>query len=182
MAIASLVDEIEKEFKRHRYVLLSEELTESDRERFSHMMNYKAETVEYAKALEFLSACLTQYHGKRTIILIDEYDVPLENAHFSGFYDEMIGFIHSLFESALKTNINLEYAVIAGCLRISRESIFTGLNNLDIYSIMSPRYADAFGFMEEEVKEMLSFYSSVGKKWILSGRYNSPWKNGFHIL
>lgn len=158
MAVASLVDEIAKEFKRHRYVLLSEELTENDRERFLAIMEHKAEEIEHVKALEFLSACLTQYHDKRTIILIDEYDVPLENAHFTGFYDKMIGFIRSLFESALKTNINLEFAVITGCLRISRESIFTGLNNLDIYSIMSPRYADAFGFTESEVKEMLSFY------------------------
>ncbi len=158
MAAASLVDEIAKEFKRHRYVLSSEKLTPNDRERFTAMMNYKAETIEYAKALEFLSACLTQYHGTRTVILIDEYDVPLENAHFAGFYDLMTGFVRSVFESALKTNINLEFAVITGCLRISRESIFTGLNNLDIYSIMNPRYADAFGFTEEEVKELLSFY------------------------
>lgn len=158
MAIASLVDEIAKEFKRHRYVLCSEKLTANDQERFAAIMNYKAETIEYAKALEFLSACLTQYHSNRTIILIDEYDVPLENAYFEGFYDKMIGFIRSLFESALKTNINLEFAVITGCLRISRESIFTGLNNLDIYSIMTPRYADAFGFTEEEVKEILSYY------------------------
>lgn len=158
MAAASLVDEIAKEFKRHRYVLSSEKLTPNDRERFTAMMNYKAETIEYAKALEFLSACLTQYHGTRTVILIDEYDVPLENAHFAGFYDLMTGFVRSVFESALKTNINLEFAIITGCLRISRESIFTGLNNLDIYSIMNPRYADAFGFTEEEVKELLSFY------------------------
>lgn len=158
MAAASLVDEIAKEFKRHRYVLSSEKLTPNDRERFTATMNYKAETIEYAKALEFLSACLTQYHGTRTVILIDEYDVPLENAHFAGFYDLMTGFVRSLFESALKTNINLEFAIITGCLRISRESIFTGLNNLDIYSIMNPRYADAFGFTEKEVKELLSFY------------------------
>lgn len=164
MAVASLVDEIAKEFKRHRYVLLSEELTENDRERFLAIMEHKAEEIEHAKALEFLSACLTQYHDKRTIVLIDEYDVPLENAHFAGFYDKMIGFIRSLFESVLKTNINLEFAVITGCLRISRESIFAGLNNLDIYSIMSPRYADAFGFTESEVKEMLSFYD-LGDKF-----------------
>ena len=158
MAIASLVDEIAKEFKRHRYVLTSETLTENDRERFEAMMDRKAEEIEYAKALDFLCACLTQYHNQKTIVLIDEYDVPLENAHFEGFYDKMIGFIRSLLESALKTNPNLEFAVITGCLRISRESIFTGLNNLEIHSIISPWYADAFGFTQLEVKEMLSFY------------------------
>lgn len=100
MAITSLMDEIAKEFKRHRYVLSSKELTENDCERFMVLMNRKAEAIEYAKALEFLSACLTQYHVKRTIILIDEYDVPLENAHFEGFYEKMTGFIRSLFESA----------------------------------------------------------------------------------
>lgn len=163
MAIASLVDEIAKEFKRHRYVLSSEALTENDRERFAAMMNRKAEEIEYAKALDFLSACLARCHNKRTIILLDEYDVPLENAHFEGFYDRMIGFIRSLFESALKTNSNLEFAVITGCLRISRESIFTGLNNLEIYSILNPWFADAFGFTEEEVKEILFFYGLEDK-------------------
>ena len=163
MAVASMKDEIAKEFKRHRYLLRSEKLTEGDRRRFMDVMNYEAEAVEYAKALEFLSACLAQYHGSRTIILIDEYDVPLENAWFSGFYDEMIGFVRSLFESAMKTNINLEFAVITGCLRISRESIFTGLNNMSTHSIISPRYADDFGFTEEEVGELLSTYGLVDK-------------------
>lgn len=185
MAIASLVDEITKEFKRHRYVLSSDALTENDRERFTVMMNHKAKEVEYAKALDFLSACLTQYHKKRTIILIDEYDVPLENAHFEGFYEKMIGFIRSLFESALKSNLNLEFAVITGCLRISRESIFTGLNNLEIHSIVSAWYADMFGFTETEVKEMLSFYNleekfSEVKNWYDGYRFGkmdiyNPW-------
>lgn len=158
MAIDSLVDEISKEFKRHRYVLSSEALTENDCERFTDMMNRKAKEIEYVKAFDFLSACLRQYHNRKAIILIDEYDVPLENAYFEGFYDKMTGFIRSLFESALKTNMNLEFAAITGCLRISRESIFTGLNNLEIHSIMSPWYADTFGFTEAEVEEMLSFY------------------------
>lgn len=185
MAIASLVDEIAKEFKRHRYVLLGGKLTENDCERFAVLMNRKAEEIEYAKALEFLSDCLTQYHAKQTIILIDEYDVPLENAYFEGFYEKMTGFVRSLFESALKTNLNLEFAVITGCLRISRESIFTGLNNLEIHSVISPWYADAFGFLELEVKEMLSFYHlddkfEEVKKWYDGYRFGkmdiyNPW-------
>ena len=109
------------------------------------------------------SRCLEKYHGRKTIILIDEYDVPLENAWFAGFYDEMIGFIRSLFESALKTNDALEFAVITGCLRISRESIFTGLNNLEINSVMGPEYGDAFGFTEAEIQEMLAYYELEDK-------------------
>ena len=121
-------------------------------------MNREADRIDYAKSLEFLSYCLSLYAGKNTIILIDEYDVPLENAYFEGFYKEMTDFVRSLFESALKTNPHLEFAVITGCLRISRESIFTGLNNLDIFSVLSPDFSDSFGFTEQEVKTILQDY------------------------
>ena len=124
MAYQSLIDEVVKEYERHRYVLKGEMLLDSTKEKYRLIMERKAEPAAYAKGLEFLSACLKEYHGKNTIILIDEYDVPLENAHFAGFYDEMIGFIRSLFESALKTNDNLEFAVVTGCLRISKESSY----------------------------------------------------------
>lgn len=156
MAYRCLVDEIAKEYKRHIYILSCENLLENDRERFKTIMNRDGEKSDYATALEFLSFCLMKYHNQKVIILIDEYDVPLENSYLRGFYEEMISFIRSLFESALKTNSNLEFAVITGCLRISRESIFTGLNNLGIYSILSNQYADSFGFTEAEVKELLS--------------------------
>ena len=113
---------------------------------------------EYVKAFAFLSECLFKYHGEKAIILIDEYDVPLENAYFEGFYDEMIDFIRSLFESALKTNPYLEKSVITGYLRISKESIFTGLNNLKVDSVLHTEYGDSFGFTESEVEEMLAYY------------------------
>lgn len=87
------------------------------------------------------------------IILVDEYDVPLESAYFTGYYEEMVSFIRSLFESAFKTNASLEFAVITGCLRISKESIFTGMNNLEIISILSRNYDEYYGFTEEEVKK-----------------------------
>ncbi len=157
------MDEIVKEYKRHAYILSWDGISENDKTRFTAVMNQKAQDVEYAKALDFLSSCLAKYHGKRTIILLDEYDVPMENAYFEGFYEEMTGFIRSLFESALKTNPDLEFSVITGCLRISRESIFTGLNNLEIYSILNPWYADSFGFTEKEVMEVLSFYGLEDK-------------------
>lgn len=158
MAYESLLDEIIKEYERHRYVLLGDALLDTAKEKYWSIMARKAEPIAYAKALEFLSSCLKQYHGKKTIILLDEYDVPLENSYFEGFYDQMITFIRSLFESALKTNDNLEFAVITGCLRISKESIFTGLNNLKVISILSVDYAEYFGFTGEEVEGMLSAY------------------------
>ena len=102
--------------------------------------------------------------------MIDEYDVPLENAYFRGFYEEMVNFIRSLFESALKTNQYLQFAVITGCLRISKESIFTGLNRLNIISILDKKYSEHFGFTEEEVHRMMSYYEvesrfSTMKEW-----------------
>ena len=170
MAYGALADEIYNEFMRHRYVLQSDALLPIEKERYENLLNRRASKEELAKAFAFLSMCLFKYHGKKTIILIDEYDVPLENAYFQGFYDVMIGFIRSLFESALKTNPYLERSIITGCLRISRESIFTGLNNLAIESILSLNYPGAFGFTEPEVKEMMAYFGRADnypelKRW-----------------
>ena len=175
MAYACLVDEIIKEFQRHAYILEGE-MPVRDRENFELVLRGKGEDALYAKALGFLSECLARYHENNVIILIDEYDVPLENAYFEGFYDQMIRFIRSLFESALKTNPFLELGVITGCLRISRESIFTGLNNLQIHSVLSPRFADCFGFTEEEVGRLLDYYG-------LSDKYSELrlWYDGYRF-
>ena len=156
-AYACLIDEICKEFQRHSYVLQGE-MSARNREIFERIVLGRGNKEEYAKALGFLSECLAKYHGNNTIILIDEYDVPLENAYLHGFYEEMISFIRSLFESALKTNPYLEKGVITGCLRISKESIFTGLNNLKVDSCLHTDYADSFGFTEAEVQAMLAYY------------------------
>ena len=157
MAYNCLADEICKEFERHSYVL-EKNMPERNRQIYERMLLGKGTPSEYAKAFAFLSECLAQYHGKNTVILIDEYDVPLENAYMQGFYDEMIGFIRSLFESALKTNPYLEKGVITGCLRISKESIFTGLNNLEVDTVLHTRYGDSFGFTQDEVEAMLEYY------------------------
>ncbi len=133
MAAEKLQEALVKEYKRHRYLLDSDNISEEDKERYHSILKMNVGLSAYATALQFLSECLEQYHGQKVIILLDEYDVPLENAYFNGFYDEMVSFIRSLFESALKTNDSLEFAVITGCLRISRESIFTGLNNLKLF-------------------------------------------------
>ncbi len=185
MAYGALADEIYNEFMRHRYVLQSDALLPIEKERYENLLNRRADEKEVAKAFAFLSECLFKYHGKNTIILIDEYDVPLENAYFRGFYDEMIDFIRSLFESALKTNPYLERSVITGCLRISKESIFTGLNNLKVDSVLRTEYGDSFGFTESEVEEMLAYYNlqeelTEVKRWYDGYLFNdieiyNPW-------
>lgn len=163
MAHVCLVDEIVREYARHQSILSAHCLPESYEKKYTQIMNREADAAAYARSIAFLSECLKAYHKKNVIILIDEYDVPLENAHFRGFYDKMIDFIRSLFESALKTNESLEFAVVTGCLRISKESIFTGLNNLKIVSILDESFAEYFGFTPEEVKKMLDDYG-IGER------------------
>ena len=158
MAYGCLRSEIIYEYDRHRYVLEGNLLTEEEKDNYRKILAEKADPDKYATAIRQLSYYLKKYHGRNTIILIDEYDVPLENAYFRGFYDQMIDFIRSLFESALKTNDALEFAIVTGCLRISKESIFTGLNNLEINSVLSNNYAEYFGFTGEEVEQMLRKY------------------------
>ena len=174
-AILRIRDEIVKEFDRHLYVKDSDRLTEAERQKFqSLLLPLKDEKIQdekalqeevgrYSTALEILSACLKKYHGENVIILLDEYDVPLENAYYEGFYKEMAGFIRSLFESALKTNDALFFSVVTGCLRISKESIFTGLNHLQINTIRSDGFSEGFGFTPKETEEMLICYG-IGKK------------------
>lgn len=172
LAYESMIDEIAKEYRRHDYILGTAKLTSAEKERYEAVMNRRAERIEYAKALEFLSYCLAKYHRENVIILIDEYDVPLENSYFEGFYDKMAAFIRSLFESALKTNPYLEFAAITGCLCISRESIFTGLNNLKIFSVITPGFSDCFGFLDSEVRVMLDYYGLTGKYGEIKEWYN----------
>ena len=174
-----------EEFRRHQYLLAGNSLADDQKIMFQKIMAEQADYSAYNDALRFLSECLWQYHGKNTMILIDEYDVPLENAYLEGFYDRMIQFIRSLFESALKTNPYLEKSVITGCLRISKESIFTGLNNLETDSVLHTRYADSFGFTEDEVKAMLAYYDLAAelpevKRWYDGYLFNeteiyNPW-------
>lgn len=185
LAYTMLKRQIGEEYSRHQYLLQQDGLTDIEKARFEAIIACSDDESLYLDALKFLSYCLSKCSKKNVIILIDEYDVPLENAYFEGFYNEMIVFIRSLFESALKTNPCLEFAVITGCLRISRESIFTGLNNLKIHSILSPGFADCFGFTVAEVKDICSYYSLDDKylevrEWYdgyYFGRYEiyNPW-------
>lgn len=163
--------EIAKEYKRHKYIL--ETMADQDNAaKFRLLSNENSEDDAWLEALAFLSRCLEEYHKQKVIILIDEYDVPLENAYYCGFYNEMLGFIRSLFESALKSNPSLKFAVITGCLRISKESIFTGLNNLKIISILNTIYSEHFGFIQREVDQMLGFYHLESKAELIKDWYD----------
>ena len=163
MAYENLAFEIRKEYDRHRYILENDNLTEEDKKIYQSILAMEAGNTIFARAIALLSECLEKYHKQKVIILLDEYDVPLENAYFNGFYDKMVTFIRSLFESALKTNESLKMAVVTGCLRISKESIFTGLNNLDVVSVLNEDYAEYFGFTQNEVDNLLKAYNLTQK-------------------
>ena len=169
-AFLKLRDEIVGEYKRHLYITRDDLLTDEDKTEFLAFTKpspeeelrddnrFREEVGRYSTALKTLSTALEKYHGEKVVILLDEYDVPLENAYFKGFYREMTDFIRSLFESVLKTNDALEFAVVTGCLRISKESIFTGLNHLQISSIRNNGFDEAFGFTQAETEQMLRDY------------------------
>ncbi|NMM63919.1 AAA family ATPase [Clostridium sp. P21] len=171
LALKCIKDELVDEFRRHDYILKSDKLNK-EKEEYERIESKESGEELYVTALKFLAQCLEKYHDEKVIILIDEYDVPLENAFFEGFYDRMIKFIRSLFESALKTNSSLEFAVITGCLRISRESIFTGLNNLEIISILNEYYDEYFGFTQKEVSKILEDYGLSEKEELTKNWYN----------
>ena len=165
-AMLNLKREIAFEFLRHDYLAWSDKLTEMEKNmfhRFCELPMAGEQTEDYSIAFRILSEYLKKHHGRNVVILLDEYDVPLENAYFVGFYDRMVGFIRSLFESALKTNDALEFAVITGCLRISKESIFTGLNHPVINSIRGSNFGEYFGFTQEETEGMLRDYNLESK-------------------
>lgn len=162
-ALFKIKECISQEYRRHAFVCDGVKLSDSEKQLFQKLADGKGTMDEYSGSLQFLSQCLYKETGEKVIILLDEYDVPLENAYFRGFYDEMIDFIRSLFESGLKTNDALKFSVITGCLRISKESIFTGLKHLKIISVLDRQYSEHFGFTEKEVKEMTEYYGHAGR-------------------
>lgn len=171
-AFYAVQEAISQEYKRHQPFLEDMDLNPQEKQRYIRMTRMEAVRGECNTSLRFLSECLSKIYSSNVIILLDEYDVPLENAYFSGFYNEMAEFLRSLFESVLKTNPFLEFAVMTGCLRISKESIFTGLNNLDINSILAVSYGEYFGFTQEEVDRMLQYYGLEEKKDIMRHWYD----------
>ncbi len=152
-AYRMLARQIAQEFWRHRFVMQGDMIQEQ-KDRYEELMWEKADRESFTDSLRFLSECLEKYYGKKTVIFIDEYDVPLDHAFSEGYYDEMACFIRSLYESAFKSNTSLEFAVITGCTCISKQSIFMGMNNLKIITIRNRNFDEYYGFTGQEVKKI----------------------------
>ena len=160
------------EFGRHMEILADDKLAEYEKDYFNRILNGKANEVELSSAMENLSRMLTRYYGKAPVIIIDEYDTPIQEGYAKDFYDEIIGFMRNFFSGAFKDNKNLSYGFLTGILRIAQESIFSGLNNLTVNSVMDEDYDQYFGFTENEVDKMLDYYGVSNKKEELKGWYD----------
>lgn len=179
-ALAALKTVIGNEAKGFRFLLESPFLDEKDRISYERLINvdnqseasYAMSNATLIDSLNTLSRLLKQHYGQNVILLIDEYDVPLDKAFQSGYYDEMVNLIRNLLGNALKTNDSLYFAVLTGCLRISKESIFTGLNNLKIHTISDVRYDEYFGFTDADVDEILRFYGLTSYKDVIREWYD----------
>ncbi len=184
-AYGKLRDILRAEISRLSFLMQSEQIAEDDKYSFERFLREQDTLDDVQKSLKMLSSLLYQHYGQKVILLIDEYDVPLDKAFQHGYYKEMVALIRSLFSRALKTNDFLQFAVLTGCLRVSKESIFTGLNNFDVNSIIDVEHDEQFGFTEAEVQELLQYYdreaaAPVMKAWYDGYRFGNadvycPW-------
>ncbi len=158
MAFQMAVQIIKRVPAKVQYLLEGDILSEQDKAEYRKLLDDNMSEAVFCNSLRVLSELLEKYHGTKVILLIDEYDVPLAKAHANGYYDQMVSLIRNLLGEALKTNSSLKFAVLTGCLRISKESIFTGLNNLKALTIADERFDEYFGFTDKEVKELLEYY------------------------
>ena len=189
-AAAAMRRLIGSEASRFGFLLQSDQLNADEKELYRALVTVESGTFNMADdaladSLRTLSALLAKHYGRKVVILIDEYDVPLDKAFQAGYYDEMVSLIRNMFGNALKTNEYLQFAVLTGCLRISKESIFTGLNNLKVHTISDTRYDEYFGFTDADVDELLAFYGLSDRKDVFRDWYDgyrfgnvsvySPW-------
>lgn len=175
-ACAMAVQVIQSEARRIQYLLESERLTAYEKKVFASLLQADMGEDLLCSSLKIMSELLEKHHGCKVILLIDEYDVPLAKAFERGYYDQMVIFIRNMFEYALKTNDSLKFAVLTGCMRISKESIFTGLNNIKVLSVADVQFDEYFGFTDQEVKDMLDYYG-------FSDRYDEvkEWYDGYQF-
>lgn len=176
-----MIEIIAKEAKRFAYLKQSDRLDIDDKSTYAFLIRledgrYEMRDEALYASLQTLSELLYKHHGRKTVILIDEYDVPLDKAFQNGYYKEMVSLIRAIFGKALKTNEALDFAVLTGCLRVSKESIFTGLNNFKILSITDTRFDEHFGFTDEEVERLLEFYHMENRFAEIK-----EWYDGYHF-
>ena len=180
-----LIKTINEEARRLSVLSDSTELDETDHELLTQLKKKEMTNDSLVYSIRELTELLEKHYGRKVIVLIDEYDVPLAKANENGYYDEMVFLIRNLFENALKTNSSLKFAVLTGCLRIAKESIFTGLNNFKVYSITDKSFDETFGFTDAEVRELLRYYGQekyyeTVKEWYDGYRFGNvdvycPW-------
>ena len=180
-----LIKTINEEARRLSVLSDSTELDETDHELLTQLKKKEMTNDSLVYSIRELTELLEKHYGRKVIVLIDEYDVPLAKANENGYYDEMVLLIRNLFENALKTNSSLKFAVLTGCLRIAKESIFTGLNNFKVYSITDKSFDETFGFTDAEVRELLRYYGQekyyeTVKEWYDGYRFGNvdvycPW-------
>lgn len=174
-----------EEAKMHRIIMSGNRLDDIDKAEYMSLVTGEMGEDTLVYSMKTLTALLEKYYEKKVIVLIDEYDVPLAKANENGYYDQMVLLVRNLFENVLKTNSSLKFAVLTGCLRVAKESIFTGLNNFKTNSILDEEYDETFGFVDDEVKEMLHYYDQdthyeTVKEWYDGYRFGNadvycPW-------
>lgn len=163
---------LQEEFGRHSELRTSDKLEKYEKDYFEKVLDGRADVVELSASLQRLSKMLAEHYRKAPVIIIDEYDTPIQEGYSKEFYDEIIGFMRNFFSGAFKDNSNLSYGFLTGILRIAQESIFSGLNNLTVNSIMDEEYDGFFGFTEDEVNKMLAYYGASDKEEELRNWYD----------
>ena len=184
-AFDQLVDIMNNNAAEFSFLQNSDSLTDYEKERFIKLLDDQMNQKIMGSSMLWLTKLLEKHYNKKVVVLIDEYDVPLAKAHENGYYDKMVRLIRNMFGNVLKTNNSLAFAVLTGCLRIAKESIFTGLNNFKVYSITDEEFDETFGFTGEEVQEMLAYYGLSScfdkvKEWYDGYRFGNtdvycPW-------
>ncbi len=162
-AFEAIRNVISNEYRRHDYLMSSSKCSEYDKKYFSDILSGTASEVNLARAFSMLSFMLKNHHGKSAIIIIDEYDTPIQQGYMTDYYAQITGFMRNLFSGAFKDNSSLAYGFLTGILRVAKESIFSGLNNLTIHSILDNKYSEFFGFTSSEVKTMTEYYGVADK-------------------
>lgn len=156
---SGIKERIQREYAKHLYLLESNSINEWDKKWFSKILDGNGDERAFESSLDRLSELLAKYWSEKTVILIDEYDTPIHAGFQNGYYDDVVGFLRNFFSGGLKDNPNLFKGVLTGILRIAKESIFSGLNNLTVYSILSKKFSDKFGFTSDEVQNLLDIFS-----------------------